>query len=81
MTYPIAFKTPSGHLFEISTNYKSADGSPRYVPNPNSPTSTYSYQTLMNEKMFEGFDEKGIPKKNVNRYMPILCVAEDGCNG
>jgi hypothetical protein len=71
MIYPIAFKTRSGHLFNISPNIKSFDGSPRYAPNINSPTNTYSYQTMLKEKMAAGFDEKGIPTKLINRYAPI----------
>jgi hypothetical protein len=70
MKYPIAFKTQSGHLFKIS-HIKSADGSPRYTPNPNSPTNTYCYTTLIEEEIFEGFDEKGIPTKLIKRYIPI----------
>ncbi len=71
MIYPIAFKTPSGHLFKISPTAKSFDGSPRYVPNPNCQTSTYSYQTLIEEKMFDNFNEEGIPIKLINKYTPI----------
>lgn len=39
--YPTGFLTSRGCVFKRSRKHVSADGTPRYVPNPNSPDNTY----------------------------------------
>lgn len=46
--YPLAFLTKSNKLFMKSKTKVSADGTPRYIPNPNA-SATYCLLTCMNE--------------------------------
>lgn len=46
--YPIAFLTSSNCLFLKSETEISADGTPRYIPNPNS-DATYCVQDCLND--------------------------------
>ena len=48
--YPTAFLTKAMCLFYKSETEVSGDGTPRYVPNPNS-RGTYSLKTCMEEYM------------------------------
>jgi hypothetical protein len=46
--YPLAFLTSANCLFMKSETDVSADGTPRYVPNPNS-DATYCLKDCMND--------------------------------
>lgn len=48
MEYPTAFLTKAMCLFYKSKTEVSADGTPRYIPNPNA-SGTYSLKTCMKE--------------------------------
>lgn len=47
--YPLAFLTKAGCLFHRAFNQYSADGTPRYIPNPNSPYNTYNLSNCMKD--------------------------------
>jgi len=46
--YPLAFLTKANKLFMKSKTEVSADGTPRYIPNPKA-SGTYSLDTCMKE--------------------------------
>lgn len=46
--YPLAFLTKANKLFMKSETEFSADGTPRYIPNPNA-SGTYSLNICMND--------------------------------
>lgn len=60
VVYPIAFLTGANKLFMKSKTELSADGTPRYVPNPNA-SATYCLQDCM--KDYTPIYDKKILKK------------------
>ncbi len=62
--YPIAFLTTSNFLFMKSSSKISADGTPRYIPNPNS-DKTYCLQDCLED--YTPVYTKSELKKHQNR--------------
>lgn len=70
MEYPIYFLTKGLQICRRRVDVFSADGSPRYLVNPNSPDNTYSFQGCM-----EDVRERG----HVPIYESTMC--KKGCFG
>lgn len=69
--YPLAFLTRANKLFMKSKTELSADGTPRYIPNPNA-RATYCLQDCMK-------DYTPIYDKNQIEYYPYC--GKSSCNG